>query len=151
MDAESAEYIASLDGMREEVKNAIRGLDAVRLNWFPIAGITNSAAVLATHIAGSESFWVHQVVGGIDVRRDRDSEFAAQTATADDLIARLDVVGQTTREVLSKVDSAALGATTTPRPGEEPTTIRHAIVHQIEHMGQHVGHLALTLQLGQSG
>ena len=40
-----------------------------------------------------------------------------------------------------------LDQTKTAKPGEPPVSLRYAVLHQIEHMGQHLGHLSLTAQL----
>ena len=148
MSTETETYIQVLDALRQEVAETIDGMDADALNWVPSAADTNSTAVLVAHIAGSESFWIHQVVGGIDVSRDRDAEFATKGSDAADLQALLSKTGDTTRDVLS--NGPDLDRVVVPRPGELPSSLRYAVVHQIEHMGQHLGHLGLTKQLYES-
>ena len=111
----------------------------------PSAADTNSVGVLVAHTAGAESFWIHQVVGGIDVGRDRDAEFATKDSSSAALQALLSRTGDTTRKVLS--GGPDLDKVVVPRPGESPSSLRYSVVHMIEHMGQHLGHLGLTKQL----
>jgi hypothetical protein len=147
MSAEIEAYIESLDSLRRAATEVIRGMSAEELGWAPLAADTNSPTVLATHMAGSEGFWVQQVVGGIDVRRDRDAEFVARDSTAAELEAMLERTGRTSRDVLRGLSGTDLGDTRPARTGEDPVSVRHAILHQIEHMALHLGHLALTHQL----
>lgn len=148
MSAETDTYIKVLDALRQDVAETIDDMDAKALDWAPPAADTNSAAALAAHIAGAESFWIHQVVGGIDIGRDRDAEFATRGSSSADLQALLRKTGETTREVLG--GDPDLDKVVVPRPGEPPSSLRYSVVHMIEHMGQHLGHLALTKQLREA-
>ncbi len=147
MATEAEVYIDRLDYLRNEIKKAIGGMSVEALNWTPLPEDTSSPCVLATHIAGSESFWIHQVVGGINVDRDRDSEFNARGNSVAKLEAMLEKAAQTTRNILQGLPSNALDQTREVRPEESPISLRWAILHMIEHMGQHLGHIALTKQL----
>ena len=140
-------YIAQLDSIRGEAVETVRGMSVEELGWTPLAADTSSPTVLVTHMAGSEGFWIHQVAGGIDVRRDRDSEFAARPTSSADLVAALERAGKTSRGVLRGLSRTDLDGKRPSRPGQDPVTIRYAILHQIDHMAQHLGHLALTHQL----
>ena len=147
MATESQAYIERLDYLRNEVKKAIQGMSTEELNWAPRDKDTNSACVLVTHIAGTEGFWIHQMVGGTDVDRNRDTEFAARASNVAELKALLDSTAQTTRNILQNLSSDDLGQTKEPRSGAEPVSLRYGILHTIEHLGQHLGHLTLTKQI----
>lgn len=147
MAGEIETYAERLDALRREVAEAIHDMGADELNWAPTADETNSPAALVAHIAGSESFWVHQVIGGLDINRDRDSEFRTRAADSAGLEDLLLTTGETSGAVLRKASGEDLSRTRTARPGEPPVSLRYAIVHQIEHMSQHLGHLTLTKQL----
>lgn len=56
--------------------------------------------------------------------------------------------GDTTREVLR--GNPDLEQVVVQRPGKPPSSVRHAIIHVIEHTGQHLGHLSLTKQLHET-
>lgn len=150
MSSEIESYIEELDYLRGEVKQALDSLQPEELDKAPLPSDTNSPGVLVTHMAGSESFWVHQVAGGIKVGRDREAEFRAAGASATDLAALLDRTGDKTRQVLRGLSSDDLDRTAQVRPGKPPVTIRYAVVHALQHMAQHVGQLALTVQVLQA-
>ncbi len=147
MDPEIEGYIQVFDYMRDEVKKAIQGMTAEELNWVPLKADTNSAAVLITHLTGAESFRIHQVVGGTDISRNRDAEFAARASSVAELEALLRRTGARSTEVLRKVTARDLDRVVTARPGEEPACLRWNILYNIQHYGQHLAHISLTRQL----
>ena len=147
MDAEIQEYIKVFDYMRDEVKKAIQGMTAEELNWTPLAKDANSAAVLITHLAGAESFRIHQVVGGTDVGRDREAEFRAKARSVADMEAVLDRTAAKSRAVLEKTSSRDLDKVVTARPGEAPASLRWNLLYNIQHYGQHLAAISLTRQL----
>ena len=59
MDPEVQSYLDSMDALRDEVRSAIQDLPAEALNWCPLSEDTNSIYALVSHMAGSESFWIH--------------------------------------------------------------------------------------------
>jgi uncharacterized damage-inducible protein DinB len=79
--------------LHADLNRTIEGASREALDWKP-AEDSNSLAVLASHVAGSERYWIGEVAGGQRVGRDRaDSraqEFLAEGLEATDLIARLD-------------------------------------------------------------
>ena len=150
MDAEVQLYIDQLDDIRGKVKETIQGMSAEELNWKPPIAESNSPYVLAAHLPGSETQWIHQFVGGMDVSRDRDAEFRASGDSAAPLIERLDQVGNTSREVLGRLTSDDLGQRRTrpiPAGSTDQVTVRYGILNFIVHMSEHLGHLGLPRQL----
>ena len=147
MSTETEAYIERLQYLRDQVSELLEGTSEHELNWTPLAEDTNSAIVLATHIAGSESHWVHQVAGGIDVHRNREAEFEVSASDPSEILALLRKTGQTTKEVLGNVSTADLDKAGGTGPSGAPVTGRWAVLHAIEHIGQHLGHLDLTKQL----
>jgi uncharacterized damage-inducible protein DinB len=147
MATEIEAYVERLDSLREELRRAIHGMDADEFNWAPLEAETNSPCVLATHMVGSERFWLHQVLGGIDIRRDRDAEFEAVAPGSHDLEAVLAATGEKTREVLRGVSADELARERVGLADKPPVDGRYAILHALEHLGQHLGHLSITRQL----
>ena len=147
MAAENASYIETLDYLRGQAKKAVHGLSAVELDRAPLPSDSNSPGVLLAHMAGSEGFWIHQVVGGLDAGRDRDAEFRSKGSSTAELEALLDRAGETTRRVLGSISPDELDQAVQARPGEPSVSRRSAVLHAIEHMAQHLGHLELTVQL----
>jgi uncharacterized damage-inducible protein DinB len=153
MTSELEHYLQMIEDLRGQAGELIVGLPTEALNWCPIDGdddhTTNSLAVLAAHIAGSEHFWITQVVGGRPVTRDRDAEFAAVTDNADQLRRRLDKAGVETREILSALKAADLDGTREVKG--RTVSVRWCILHVIDHTALHLGHMQLTYQLWMSG
>jgi uncharacterized damage-inducible protein DinB len=146
-------YLQMIDDLREQVGALLAGLPAEALNWRPLEGFeehaTNSLAVLATHIAGAEHFWIGEVVGGRPPTRDRDAEFVAAAADASELIHRLETVGAETQSVFSALTEAGLEGTREARGRTIP--IRWCILHVIDHTALHLGHMQITYQLWRGG
>lgn len=147
-------YLQQIEDLRGQVRDLIADLPAEALNWRPLEGDeTNSLAVLATHIAGAEHFWIGEVVGGSPPTRDRDAEFAAQASDASELIRLLENTGVETREVFATLGEAdpsspsgqSLDGTRQVRGRTIP--VRRCILHVIDHTALHLGHIQLTYQL----
>ena len=147
MDPELDEYIQILDFMRDEVKKTLQGMGTDELNWMPLEKDTNSAAVLVTHLAGAESFRIHQVVGGTDIGRNRETEFLARASSVVDLEVLLDRTSVRSTEVLRKVSARDIDRVITARAGEAPASLRWNILYNIQHYGQHLAAISLTRQL----
>ncbi|HUF54529.1 MAG TPA: DinB family protein [Dehalococcoidia bacterium] len=145
----SASYV--LKQSLEELRAAIEGVPAEALNWKPGGDETNSIAVLATHVMHSTRSWLSVAVGAELPERDRASEFRV---TEDDPGALLRLVDEMSEECRGRlrdageVDWSAVRKTHA-RPGDAPETVpaAFALLHALEHLGQHVAHCSLTRQL----
>ena len=143
-----------------ELRAAVEGVPAEALNWKPGGEETNSIAVLATHALRSTRSWLAIAVGAPLPERDRPTEFQV---TEDDPGALLRLVDEMSAQctVLLRdaedVDwSATRGTHARPskkagdgswQPGVEEVPAAYAILHAMEHLGQHVAHCSLTRQL----
>ena len=143
------ETIATLfKSLHNELTSIIHDLSDEELDWVPIEGPTNSIGVLVTHLIGAESFRIHQMAGGIDINRDRDSEFLGNPRNNSELISEISRVGTRTAEVLGCLSPTDLAIVRpSVRSYEDAETIRWHILHAIEHFGRHLGHIELTRQL----
>ena len=146
-------YLYILEDLRGLIQKLIADLPAEALDWRPIDGTddhaTNSLAVLAAHVAGSERFWMNEVIAQQPATRDRDAEFATRGVSAAELQRRLDETGALTRQVLSALTEEDLASTRQARDRTVP--VRWVILHVIEHAALHLGHMQLTYQLWMSG
>lgn len=166
-------YLQRIEDLRGQVHDLIADLPAEALNWRPIpasapdapdlpgkgAGgaeeggdITNSLAVLATHIAGAEHFWIGEVIGGGPPTRDRDAEFLTEVKDSLPLVRLLERAGLETREILTSLTATDLDGVRVARGRQ--VSVRWGILHIIDHTALHLGHMQLTYQLwrgGQSG
>jgi cysteine-S-conjugate beta-lyase len=107
---------------------------------------TNSVAALVTHCCGVGEFWLGHVGLGRPSDRDRDSEFVAIASCAE-LHARLDAaVERIVADVQALDRGEASPANAELRQflqgGDE--TDASLVVHVIEELFQHLGHMQLT-------
>jgi hypothetical protein len=148
MEPEVQSYLTEFSILRQQIRDAIRNLDDEAANWRPVSKGTNSIYAILCHLAGSENYWVEQVIGGKTVNRDREAEFRA-LGHLSEVVDHWEEVGRASQKTLSKLDTSQLGETRTvnvqPSPGS--ATVRWCILHQISHYAVHLGHIQLTRQL----
>lgn len=135
-----------------DLRRAVDGLPDEALNWKPAGEDTNSVAVLVTHVLHSTRSWISTAVGAPLPERDRDSEFRVSASQTADLLELLDDFGAQILALLNDsgdIDWAANRRThmrpDPTLPGYIPASF--ALLHAIEHFGQHVAHVGLTRQL----
>jgi hypothetical protein len=145
MDPQVQEYVDRIESLHRQMEEVFQGLDSAALNWKPLKQGANSMAVLAHHAAGSERYWVCQVVGGQDIQRDRDAEFVTQASTPAHLKAALDRAAQDVRRTLAGYTAPDLRAQHDVRGA--PRSAHWCLAQVIEHLAMHAGHMQLTRQL----
>lgn len=146
-------YLHRIENLRGQISNLIADLPAEALNWRPIKGVddhaTNSLGVLAAHVAGAEHFWMAEVVGGFPATRDREAEFAFHVSDASELRFRLEKSAAETKAVLEMLTETDLNSTRQVQGRSVP--VRWAILHVVDHMALHLGHMQITYQLWRGG
>jgi len=146
-------YLQRIEDLRGQVGELIGDLTEEALNWHPIEGedehATNSLAVLAAHIAGSEHFWIGEVVGNYPPTRDRDGEFATLASDTSQLLPLLEKTAAETQEVFSALSETDLDGTR--EVGDRRVSVRWCILHVIDHTALHLGHMQITYQLWMGG
>ena len=139
-------YFDSLQKLHDDIKEKFEGLPQAALDWVPGSDM-NSFCVIAVHLAGSERYWIGDVIAREPSDRDRDSEFRAQEVDFAELAERLDVSLVYVRQVLEGMKLEDLGTTcVSPKDGREFTT-GWVLLHVLEHAAVHLGHIQLTRQL----
>lgn len=108
----------------------------------------NSVFALITHCCGVMERWGGEVIAGREINRDRRSEFTA-TGSVDQLEARVSAQLRRWREDLADYDAGA-----SPRGPDgwedgdpQPITQGFVVLHVIEELFQHLGHVDLTVDL----
>ena len=108
----------------------------------------NSVFAIVTHCCGVMERWGGETIAGRQIRRDRAAEFNAM-GTIDQLEAL--VAAQRRRWVDDLADYDAGAAPRGPDGWEEgdpePTTQGFVVLHVIEELYQHLGHVDLTVDL----
>ena len=155
MNEEIQGYSDFIDMLLQKAADNAAPLTPDALNWQPLDADTNSVAALCAHMCGVVRWWVQQGLTGQDVGRQRDTEFVATVDAGGNLsfwgtrrpIA--DVISETraiSREILANLDPSAL----TQQSAVDtlgPQLNRWALVHTIDELAQHIGHMELTVQL----
>ena len=135
-------YRVRLADLRRLIKELVIDLTPEALNWRPIpesVGESNSLAVLVSHVAGAERFWIVESIGGQPQERDREAEFKVLAGSVEELLARLDRTACQTESVLDALDPAELDRVIVVRGKEVP--VRWALAHVLEHTAIHFGHM----------
>ncbi|MDI6769613.1 MAG: DinB family protein [Anaerolineales bacterium] len=153
MISELDNYLERIEDLRSQISGLIAELPAEALNWRPIEGkndhAANSLAVLATHIAGAEHFWIAEVIAGRPETRDREAEFATVATTAAEIIQLLEQIALETRNVFSTLSETDLNGIRQARGRTVP--VRWSILQVIDHTSLHLGHMQITYQLWSGG
>jgi hypothetical protein len=106
----------------------------------------NSPFALVTHCLGVMEFWAGAMIADRPIVRDRDAEFTA-TGAVDDLVARVALARRRFAADLDLLEPLAPPCRpAAPRDAGLPlaTTQGGVIVHVLEELFQHLGHLELT-------
>lgn len=145
MDALATAALERLAYLHKCMKAVLSALPSEALDWSPGAEV-NSVAVLVTHVAGSERFWIGEKVGGISARRDRPAEFTVSGVDHAGLVALLDEAYLLAATVLERLTPEDL-----PRPAGvtsdgNPFDVAWALQHALEHVAVHTGHVELMRQ-----
>lgn len=150
---ELSNYLERIEDLRSQVTGLISALPAQALNWRPIEGkdehVTNSLAVLTSHICGAEHFWIAEVIGHKKATRDREVEFSAVATNSESFVQLIEKTAQETREVFSKLDDKDLDGTRQAKGRLIP--VRWCILHVVDHTALHLGHMQITYQLWSGG
>ena len=149
----SATYVLTDD--IKELRAAIDRLPDEALNWKPAGEETNSVAVLVTHVLHSTRSWISTAVGVPLPDRDRSSEFRVTAKRTADLLALLDEFGSQILGLLNNARDIDWAANRKTHMRPDPSLPDYvpasfALLHAIEHFGQHVAHVSLTRQLWEA-
>ena len=151
--SELENYHQRIESLRGQIRDLLTDLPAEALNWRPTEAVddhaTNSLAVLATHVAGAEHFWIGEVIGKHPPTRNREAEFVTEVNDFAELQQLLDKAGQETKEILSNLSEQELDTVRQVRDRTVP--VRWALTHVIDHTALHLGHMQITYQLWQGG
>ena len=150
MDVETQGLLAELSNIHQRTKAAVEKLGDDGVNWQPPAPGTNPAAVIVSHMCGSEAAWVGEYVGGVPAHRDRAAEFQSPQKTVKGLTVVVDRAQASSQTAISKHTSVSLNKLAATGRPEFKGTLRDCVLHALTHESEHVGHLELTLQLWQA-
>lgn len=133
--------------LRRNMEGILRTLDAVpqeALSWRPPTKDANTMGALAVHTAASGEWWILACVRGDKIDRDRDAEFLA-TTTAAKVRQRFETWYANVEAFIRDQPPEWFGAISHHPNGDR--TNRRCLMHSVEHIAQHFGHMELTADL----
>jgi len=133
-----ADWLNNLQELHNDVAKTIEGLSPEALDWSPRQGV-NSITVLIVHLTGSQRFLFGEVIGGVDIHRDRDAEFRAKGLTPEELTKRLNdnityITDELEKLTLDDLDRKCMFRT-------REVTVGWVIGHALKHTATHLGHI----------
>lgn len=144
---EGAAFAGCLEQLINNLMEEVRAFPDDGLAWQPPAPDTNCAAVIAKHSLEFARQWVWGIAGGQEVVRDRPAEFASPHPRAEiEQLAAALLAGA--RPILERLTPAELDEVRPmpPRIPGEAQPLRGHLLHAVEHLGTHLGHIQLTRQ-----
>jgi uncharacterized damage-inducible protein DinB len=146
MDPFMKDFYDRLAELHHDLAAVVEGLPVEALDWAP-GPDTNSLAVLLTHTAGSERYWIGEVVGEEPADRKRAQEFEAHGRTPEELQELLDRALAHSRMVLSRLSVDNLAEARVVALKGSSVTVSWALMHALEHTAVHLGHAQITRQV----
>lgn len=147
---EAQDLLATLERLTEQMVTAMASAPLGALDWRP-GPETSSAAVLFTHTLGASRHWLTSIVAGESSDRVREREFEAVGPEVGDIRERAQRWLADARRILEPMSTDDLDRPCRMPSSSEPwmqtLTARGAVLHVIEHIGMHIAHLELTIQL----
>ncbi|MGE5224548.1 MAG: DinB family protein [Omnitrophica WOR_2 bacterium] len=140
------DYLERLNKLHTDIRLEIQDLSQEGLNWKPSPEM-NSIAVIITHLAGAERYYIGDVAGQEPSNRVRESEFRVNDVdayTLQELLASADTFAA---QVLGRLTLSDLEAERSMTGHVETHTAGWALLHALEHTGLHLGHIQIQLQM----
>ncbi|MFQ5879495.1 MAG: DinB family protein [Dehalococcoidia bacterium] len=127
----------------QALREAVQRADGSALNWQP-APETNSIYMLVHHALNSEKRWLVRAIGE-EFGHEREADFRLRGDDPVDLLRRIDEADADVGHYLSQLRPEDLTRQIPYR--EQQVSGAWAVVHALEHVREHVGHIGLTLQI----
>jgi hypothetical protein len=147
------ELVSYVERAVDQMTDIVGGLGDDLANRRPALPGANSPYAILRHCLGVMDFWGGQVVAGRAIERDRDAEFVATGS-----VASLAVAAQQAKDTF-RVDATGAGPSAPPlglHPEKRPNELEllsqgSALLHVLEEVTQHLGHMELTRDMLQDG
>ncbi len=135
---------AQFNTVLNDLRQALDGLEGEALNWRPIGDESSSIYMLVSHMMGMAG-GMCAIARGEEPQRDRAAEFAAAGTKSADLLKLIDDTQAKVEQALSTTTDDMLADTR--NFGGNESTGAGVLAWMIRHLGEHIGHVALTRQL----
>lgn len=133
----------------EQIAACLDALTDEQIWWRPNEQ-ANAVANLVLHLAGSNRYYLEQVIGGRDTGRDRAAEFAARGGRSNAQIAEVwEEARRAAERVLDTIEPSQL-IQTTDRSGKV-TTYAQILLHVTHHNAAHMGQIVWITKMLRPG
>jgi uncharacterized damage-inducible protein DinB len=148
MTPEGASYFIFLEAARDGLLRELTALPEEALNAPLGVPETNTIFASAFHAASASEYWLGVYVGGGRIERDRPSEFTASGSWAD-LEARWQRCLDTAKRVIDALTPTEYDALRDVNlaTGGDRYSVRDCLLHVIEHVNLHLGHIQIARQV----
>ncbi|MEK7215832.1 MAG: DinB family protein [Chloroflexota bacterium] len=148
MTPEGASYYLFLQTARDGLFKEMEALSEAALNAPLGVPETNTVYASAFHAASATEYWLGVYVAGGAIDRDRSAEFRASGDLAS-LRARWDRCLQTCREAIDGLTATEYAAIRSVNltTGADRYSVRHCLLHVVEHVNLHLGHIQIARQI----
>lgn len=152
MDPQVEPFIQTIDQLHDDIYRAAGPLTDAEINWRH-PHLSNTIGILMRHIAGSERYWIVEIVGGRPIQRRRQDEFGAERLEKSLLVERLRAAQAEVADLISGLTAARLLETVEVTFRGQPRTFTRswAIQHSIQHTAYHLGQIQLFRRMATSG
>lgn len=118
--------------------------------WWRPNEQANAVGNLVLHLAGSNRYYLEQVIGGRDIGRNRDAEFAARGSHSKAQLKDLwEQARATVEQVLAGLEPSQM-TQTTDRSGKV-TTYAQILLHVTHHNAAHMGQIVWITKMRHAG
>jgi hypothetical protein len=131
--------------LHQEILNDLQSLAPEALDWIPGPEM-NSVSVIIVHLTGAERFLIGDVIMQDPSNRNREAEFQVKGMTKADLTRRLEDTEAYLVAAFEKLTLEDLAAARL-HPREGSVSVAWALLHALDHVAEHAGHIQMTIQL----
>ncbi len=151
MDPQVGACYEILKSLHEDLFKAVEPLTDRDINWAH-PHLSNTIGILLRHVAGSERYWIGEVVGGHPAHRDRPSEFVRDALIKAPLVEGLRSAYESVRAVLEELTDADLRREVEipSRGGPRRVSKAWAVDHSLQHTAYHLGQIQLLRKMATS-
>jgi len=148
MDPQARAFVETINLLHDDMVKAVDGLTDAEINWRH-PHLSNTIGILLRHVAGSERYWIVEVVGGRPIHRRRETEFAGERLEKEPLVDSLRSAQAEVTGIVGKMAPRELTDEVQHQAGH--VTKAWAILHSIQHTAYHLGQIQLFRKMATEG
>lgn len=151
MDPQARALVETINLLHDDMVKAVDGLTDAQINWRH-PHLSNTIGILLRHVAGSERYWIVEVVGGRPIHRHRDAEFAGERLEKKTLVEALRTAQAEVTRILERLTPGDLSAEVQQMFRDVPRMVTKAwaVLHSIQHTAYHLGQIQLFRKMAEN-